>query len=47
MNNLLKELGEIDEGKDEMSTLSKAITDAKNAKMAKEKCLSELKKLNQ
>ena len=40
-----KELGEIDEGKDEMSTLSKAITDAKMPKLAKEKCLSELKKL--
>ena len=39
-----KELGEIDEGKDEL-TLSKAITDAKMPKQAKEKCLSELKKL--
>ena len=40
-----KELGEIDEGKDELSSLSKAITEAKMPKLAKEKCLSELKKL--
>jgi len=40
-----KELGEIDEGKDELTTLSKAINDAKMPKAAKEKCLSELKKL--
>ena len=40
-----KELGEIDEGKDELSSLSKAITDAKMPKIAKDKCLSELKKL--
>ena len=40
-----KELGEIDEGKDELSTLSKAIADAKMPKLAKEKCLSELKNL--
>ena len=40
-----KELGEIDEGKDELSSLSKAIADAKMPKLAKEKCLSELKKL--
>ncbi len=40
-----KELGEIDEGKDELSSLSKAIADAKMPKIAKEKCLSELKKL--
>ena len=40
-----KELGEIDEGKDELSSLSKAINDAKMPKLAKEKCLSELKKL--
>tara|TARA_B100000575_G_scaffold137943_1_gene110054 strand:+ start:6337 stop:8724 length:2388 start_codon:yes stop_codon:yes gene_type:complete len=40
-----KELGEIDEGKDEMSNLSKAIAKAKMPKFAKEKCLSELKKL--
>ena len=40
-----KELGEIDEGKDELSSISKAISDAKMPKHAKEKCLSELKKL--
>ena len=40
-----KELGEIDEGKDELSSLSKAIANAKMPKLAKEKCLSELKKL--
>ena len=40
-----KELGEIDEGKDELTNLSKAITDAKMPKLAREKCFSELKKL--
>ena len=40
-----KELGEIDEGKDELTSLSKSITDAKMPKLAREKCLSELKKL--
>ena len=40
-----KELGEIDEGKDELTNLSKAIANAKMTKLAKEKCLSELKKL--
>ena len=40
-----KELGEIDEGKDELTNISKAIADAKMPKLAKEKCLSELKKL--
>ena len=40
-----KELGEIDEGKDELSSISKAIANAKMPKLAKEKCLSELKKL--
>ena len=40
-----KELGEIDEGKDELTSLSKAVNDAKMPKLAKEKCLSELKKL--
>mgnify|MGYP003299957971 CR=1 FL=1 len=39
------ELGEIDEGKDELSSLSKAISEAKMPKLAKDKCLSELKKL--
>jgi len=40
-----KELGEIDEGKDELTSLAKAISDAKMPKLAKEKCQSELKKL--
>ena len=40
-----KELGEIDEGKDDMKSLSKAIAEAKMPKQAKEKCLSEFKKL--
>ena len=40
-----KELGEIDEGKDELTSLSKSIADARMPKLAKEKCLSELKKL--
>ena len=40
-----KELGEIDEGKDELTSLSKSITEAKMPKLAREKCLSELKKL--
>ena len=40
-----KELGEIDEGKDELTNISKAIADAKMPKLPKEKCLSELKKL--
>ena len=40
-----KELGEIDEGKDELTSLTKAISNAKMPKQAKEKCLSELKKL--
>ena len=40
-----KELGEIDEGKDELTSLSKAISDAKMPKLAREKCMSELKKL--
>ena len=40
-----KELGEIDEGKDELTTISKSITEAKMPKLAREKCLSELKKL--
>jgi len=40
-----KELGEIDEGKDEIANISKAITKAKMPKIAQEKCLSELKKL--
>ncbi len=40
-----KELGEIDEGKDEISGLTKAIANAKMPKLVQEKCLSELKKL--
>jgi len=40
-----KELGEIDEGKDELTSLSKAISEAKMPKLARDKCLSELKKL--
>ena len=40
-----KELGEIDEGKDELTSLSKSISEAKMPKLAREKCLSELKKL--
>ena len=40
-----KELGEIDEGKDEIANLTKAISKAKMPKLANEKALSELKKL--
>ena len=40
-----KELGEIEEGKDEISHLSKSITKAKMPKDAQTKCLAELKKL--
>ena len=40
-----KELGEIDEGKDEVSNLSSAIVKAKMPKEAKDKCMSEIKKL--
>tara|TARA_A100001011_G_scaffold8982_1_gene10158 strand:+ start:3435 stop:5822 length:2388 start_codon:yes stop_codon:yes gene_type:complete len=40
-----KELGEIDEGKDEISNISGAIAKAKMPKIAQEKCMSELKKL--
>ena len=40
-----KELGEIDEGKDEIANISKAITKAKMPKVAQDKCFSELKKL--
>ena len=40
-----KELGEIDEGKDEITNLTKAIATAKMPKLVQEKCLSELKKL--
>tara|TARA_B100000700_G_scaffold235708_1_gene261424 strand:- start:2357 stop:4744 length:2388 start_codon:yes stop_codon:yes gene_type:complete len=40
-----KELGEIEEGKDEISNLSNSIVKAKMPKDAQSKCLSELKKL--
>ena len=40
-----KELGEIEDGKDETSNLSKAIQKAKMPKEVQKKCLSELKKL--
>tara|TARA_B100000767_G_scaffold263554_1_gene277468 strand:- start:3229 stop:5613 length:2385 start_codon:yes stop_codon:yes gene_type:complete len=40
-----KELGEIDEGKDEIAALNKLILKAKMPKLALEKCLAELKKL--
>ena len=40
-----KELGEIDEGKDEIAGLNKAIQKAKMPKLVLEKCMAELKKL--
>ena len=40
-----KELGEIEDGKDEVSNLSNSILKAKMSKEAQAKCLSELKKL--
>ena len=40
-----KELGEIEDGKDEAGNLAKAITKAKMPKSAQEKCFAELKKL--
>ncbi len=40
-----KELGEIEDGKDETSSLNKAITKAKMPKDIEKKCLQELKKL--
>jgi ATP-dependent Lon protease len=40
-----KELGEIDEGKDEVAGINKAILKAKMPKLALEKCMAELKKL--
>ena len=40
-----KELGEIDEGKDEIAGINKAILKAKMPKLVQEKCVSELKKL--
>ena len=41
-----KELGEIDEGKDEIANLSKAITKAKMPKVAQENAFLSLKNLN-
>jgi len=40
-----KELGEIDEGKDEIAGMNKAILKAKMPKLVQEKCMAELKKL--
>ena len=40
-----KELGEIEEGKDEVTNLSKVIVKAKMSKEAQNKCMAELKKL--
>jgi ATP-dependent Lon protease len=40
-----KELGEIDEGKDEIAGINKAIQKAKMPKLVHEKCIAELKKL--
>jgi ATP-dependent Lon protease len=40
-----KELGEIDEGKDEIAGINKAIQKAKMPKLVHEKCVAELKKL--
>jgi ATP-dependent Lon protease len=45
MKAIQKELGEIEEGKDEVAHLHRAITKAKMTKEATKKCLAELKKL--
>ena len=45
MKAIQKELGEIEDGKDELTHLHKAILKAKMTKEATKKCLSELKKL--
>ena len=45
MKAIQRELGEIEEGKDEITSLQKAILKAKMTKDASKKCLSELKKL--
>ena len=45
MKAIQKELGEIEDGKDETTNLHKAIIKAKMTKEAQKKCLSELKKL--
>ena len=47
MKAIQKELGEIEDGKDEIANLQKAIIKAKMTKEASKKCISELKKLNQ
>ncbi len=41
---LKKELGEIEDGKDESTSLNKAILKAKMPKEVEKKCLQELKK---
>ena len=45
MKAIQRELGEIDDGKDEIAQLQKSIIKAKMTKEATKKCLSELKKL--
>jgi len=45
MKAIQRELGEIEEGKDEIAQLQKSIIKAKMPKEAQKKCLSELKKL--
>ena len=45
MKAIQKELGEIEDGKDEIANLQKAILKAKMPKEAAKKCISELKKL--
>jgi len=45
MKAIQKELGEIEDGKDEIANLHKAIIKAKMTKEASKKCISELKKL--
>ena len=45
MKAIQKELGEIEDGKDENAQLQKAIFKSKMSKEATKKCLSELKKL--
>jgi len=45
MKAIQKELGEIEDGKDEIANLQKAILKAKMPKEASKKCISELKKL--
>ena len=45
MKAIQKELGEIEDGKDEIANLQQAIIKAKMTKEASKKCISELKKL--